>query len=757
MDKQTSSSIKKRLILLAVILVFVVGGLSLTTYLSYKNISESLMNSTIDSVSELVTESASNLNARIGERCEMIEICADAIGKSTAGDDEKSKIFSYYSDSDIFDCVQFYGTDGSFISDKNVNPLMSKTEVMVAVKSAGAYAYFDTSANFDYNVYIGPVYDAAGEFTGAVVGAIHKENFSTMISSGALSRYGQTFICDENGEMVFLSSANDNGLAVGTDILANGVLDEQTQTYLKTVFAMKDKSGCLDATINGFDYSLVFSSVNVQGLVLITLVAPDYVTGKYNDIVGVNTVFIVSFSIILLAYMGLLLIQHFRLRSKLENISTENKVATETDSLTGYMSDKSFKEKSLQCLIDFSMNYAMISIDIDKFKTINEKFGYDGGNSIIKRLADIINRNLGTDDIFARDTGDLFYILCTYNNENDLSEKVRDIISDAEYQVTECKLSFSAGIYLIKNRNMSIRAICDRSNIARRSIKNNSTTYYAFFDNSMLDELKAEHEIESIMEEALEKREFLVYLQPKFNLHTDNLLVGAEALVRWQHGEKFITPGEFIPCFEKNGFVKKLDYYMFEEVCRLQRRWLSAGLTLNVISVNMSRVHLHDEDFVDTLVDICAKYSVPTCYFEIEITESAADENLDVLMNVFGRLRKNGFKISIDDFGTGYSSLNMLKDLPVDVLKIDREFLGKNSSESAKIIIAHVISLAMSLNIKTICEGIETEEQAHLLDELGCNMAQGFFFARPMPVEEYEKLAFRLNEVDAEAQKGIIH
>ena len=253
------------------------------------------------------------------------------------------------------------------------------------------------------------------------------------------------------------------------------------------------------------------------------------------------------------------------------------------------------------------------------------------------------------------------------------------------------------------------------------------------------------------MEDSLALGEFIVYLQPKYKLGEKNDIIGAEALVRWKHEDKIIPPGEFIPLFEKNGFVMKIDYYIFEEVCKLQKKYVSLGFKPKVISVNMSRLHIHKPGFVADLAEICRKYDLDTGCIEIEVTESAAYENMDKLNDIFNEIKSYGFYVSIDDFGTGYSSLNMLKDLPVDVLKLDRSFLTENADEheNASLIIACIVQLSTYLGISTICEGIETKEQAELLSRLGCNMAQGFFFAKPMPVTEYEKIAYGIEGSDS--------
>ena len=317
-------------------------------------------------------------------------------------------------------------------------------------------------------------------------------------------------------------------------------------------------------------------------------------------------------------------------------------------------------------------------------------------------------------------------------------------MSDVEYQINEIKLNVSIGIYIIDDPHIRSRVAADRADLARESIKNAKDSTFIFFDNSMIEKIRREKKIEDIMEDALALGEFLVYLQPKFSLGTTNEVVGAEALVRWKHDGKIIPPGDFIPLFERNGFVTKIDYYMFEEVCKLQKKYISLGFTPKIISVNMSRLHIHKTGFVAELAAICAKYDLETKYIEIEITESAAYEDMVVLCDIFREIKSYGFHVSIDDFGTGYSSLNMLKDMPVDVIKIDRSFLTEKAdeNENASLVIACLVMLAGSLRIETICEGVETQVQVDLLTKLGCDMVQGFYFARPMPVPDYEKLTY---------------
>ena len=245
------------------------------------------------------------------------------------------------------------------------------------------------------------------------------------------------------------------------------------------------------------------------------------------------------------------------------------------------------------------------------------------------------------------------------------------------------------------------------------------------------------------MPSALARHEFECYLQPKDGLRSRNI-EGAEALIRWNSKDfGFISPGDFIPIAEKNGFVVELDFFILEEVCRTMRRWIDDGKKPVVISVNQSRLHLNYDDYIWRLREIVDKYDIPYEYIELELTESVFAENAEKLLKVMHKLHEIGFKLSLDDFGSGYSSLNMLKDMPVDVVKIDKEFFSDTmNSQKGRAVITTVVDLAKNLDMDVISEGVETREQVEFLTEIHCAMVQGYYFAKPLPISEFEKLWF---------------
>ena len=264
--------------------------------------------------------------------------------------------------------------------------------------------------------------------------------------------------------------------------------------------------------------------------------------------------------------------------------------------------------------------------------------------------------------------------------------------------------------------------------MARAKIKGLYHTHYYIFDELLANQLMEEQEIESSMELALKNEEFIVVYQPKTLTSTEKL-IGAEALVRWNKNGNLISPNKFIPLFEKNKFIMKLDLYIFEKVCKDIATWKEKYDYAPIISINVSKEHFVNENFIDTYVDICNKYHIDRKLIDLEITESATiDEKIDIL-KILNTIKEKGFTISIDDFGTGYSSLSMLQNMPIDIIKIDKVFVDKADLNSPNNIINYIMLLANRINVKTIVEGVETKEQAEFVKSLKCDMIQGYYYS----------------------------
>lgn len=384
----------------------------------------------------------------------------------------------------------------------------------------------------------------------------------------------------------------------------------------------------------------------------------------------------------------------------------------------------------------------LIRFDIDRFKIINELYSLSEGDRVLCHIADFLRARTTPPETYGRISSDIFLVCLARPKEN-----VNQFLSELEHELNNHPIDFqfilSAGIVCIEHYNQEpMNVLCDWAAMAQRTVKGNFINHVAYYEEHLLTALNREHYITKNMKKALERKQFIMYLQPKYDMR-DCTIVGAEALVRWQHpSDGLIPPGEFIPLFERNGFILKLDEYIWDFACQTLRRWLDTGMNPVPISVNVSRIHLHDADFCEKLVSLIHKYNLPPRLLELEITESAYTDNPASLYDIMDKLQESGFIFSMDDFGSGYSSLNVLKDIPVNLVKIDMNFLrqSRRGFEIGRDILKGIIQLIQGINLPVIAEGVETKEQADFLMDIGCFHAQGYLYAKPMPVSEFEKL-----------------
>lgn len=380
--------------------------------------------------------------------------------------------------------------------------------------------------------------------------------------------------------------------------------------------------------------------------------------------------------------------------------------------------------------------YALIQFDVARFKAINELYGEAFGDELLNYFLESLKVICNEDQLYARLTADVFMILVSYETTQDILDFIETLNSNLlGYKDVTYRLVYGVGfVEDFKN----LRKYGDRASTARQSIKNNALEYIKFYEEGLGNTLLKTKDVEDHMEKALQNREFIMYLQPKYSI-VQGKMVGAEALVRWIRPDKgVVPPAEFIPMFEKNGFVTKMDAYIWEEACKTIRSWMDKGMDPLPISVNVSRVHLKSGMFITTLNNLVEQYGIPKRCLEIEITETAGEEDTGIGIDT---LKDNGFTLLMDDFGSGYSSLNTLKDTQFDVIKIDREFLQDFiGSKRGQTIVKHTIQMTRAIGLDLVAEGVENKEQAEFLSACGCDTAQGFYYAKPMTVEAFNGL-----------------
>lgn len=423
--------------------------------------------------------------------------------------------------------------------------------------------------------------------------------------------------------------------------------------------------------------------------------------------------------------------------------------ATQFDSVTNLFNREFFMEYAYlhdQYYPDFEMD--AYALDINRFHLLNQMYGRAFGNEVLchvaSKIKELVKERHG---IACRDSADVFFFYLPHTDNPDevyqyIEYGIRDLWQDAR---THIRL----GIYPKVDRGLDMNRRFDCALLACNSIRHNFTAHTAYYDAEMHEKEAFGERLISEMDTALQEKQFLVYYQPKFNITGDEpVLASAEALIRWKHPSLgMISPGQFIPLFEENGLINKLDRYVWHEAAAQIRKWRDKyGVTVPV-SVNVSRIDICEPDFVYEIKRIVKDNGLRPQDYYLEVTESAYTENSDQIIEVVNQLREYGFRIEMDDFGTGYSSLNMLTDLPIDVLKLDMKFVrNMHTNEKDFRIVQLIMDIAEFLDVTVVAEGVEFEEQYKLLKEANCDVIQGFYFSKPVPPEELEKFIVKEDE-----------
>lgn len=400
--------------------------------------------------------------------------------------------------------------------------------------------------------------------------------------------------------------------------------------------------------------------------------------------------------------------------------------------------------------------YALVRMDIDRFSLVNAFFGVQEGDHLLQYIAGVFARFAKQREpelLYGRMEADTFGLLMRYEEEKSLRTRLRRIDDEVRKYNLNFDISPTFGVYRVDDLSLPVPSMFDKANLAAKQCKGHYLHTVSFYTEQMGRTVEREQQIMNEMNEAIRQEQFYVYLQPKYNLQ-NHTLSGAEALVRWHHPQRgVLMPSEFIPVFERNGFIARLDQYMWEKTCQILSAWLREGKVPRPVSVNVSRVNMYNPYLADVISGITKRYGIPSKLLQLEMTESAYTDNPVAMKQTLQKLHDKGFTILMDDFGSGYSSLNVLKNLPVDLIKIDMQFLGESDVPGrGENIIASVVRMAKWLQIPTVAEGVEKPEQVSFLRGIGCEYIQGYYLSPPMLPEEYE--VFASQYVEREEPQG---
>lgn len=571
--------------------------------------------------------------------------------------------------------------------------------------------------------------------------------FDQMLSMTAFDGKGYAHIIRKDGTIVIRSSSENAG-KTGYNILNTlsdtKSVDEKKMNDIRSAIA-NGENGHTELTIDNARTYMIYTPLTSQEWSLLTFVPETAINQKSNMLLQITLLLCSFITIAFSLLLGSLMLTFYKNKRKLERIAY-------VDSVTGGNTRERFIE--LADVILSASNkpqYAMIYANIEKFKVLNEQFGKKACDEVLCSFVYGVNADLDEDECMGRLFADNFCILVKFEDEAKMVERFttwqKGSISYIENNGSAwLPLIIEFGVFVIDNDTLPLAHMVDRAklSLSEAVCKLYGKLRYAIYDERVRRVLFREKQLEDMMEEALSDKEFQVYLQPKYNTQTEKI-GGAEALVRWvSKSEGMIFPDEFISLFEKNGFIIQLDLFVFEEVCRTLRRWLDEGKTPVKISVNCSRMHLKNATFLQQYKQVAQKYALPVNSIEIELTENTVFEDVEYLSKIIRDIHAAGFGCSMDDFGSGYSSLNLIQDIPVDTIKLDKIFFRTSSRDIRRTesVVGSIITMTKALNMETVAEGVEEREQVDMLKRLNCDYIQGYFFAKPMPIDNFEQIAF---------------
>lgn len=749
MDKSNQRNLKKQIIAVSVLGILITAILFIISAVAYQSLNRTQEQEAKQYLSEIVIQYKNAITLEINGNFQTLNALATFIDEGDSFDfPQMLSRLEAESSRNSFIRMGFVNTDkkGFFIDTdgtKNYDYDVSD-ETFISVALQGKNAVSDTMkdkfSDAFVNCYAVPVYQN-GKIIGALTATADSRDFSKIIEQELFNGNAYVHIIRNNGDFVIRSdhavirkkmhNIFDDG-SISEDVKANILSSARTGKSSFSTFSYKDQS-----------YWATIIPIEINEWNLFCLVPQTYLSNNFNTLM---TIFlIILFCIIILFFILLTCIYRIIKRNQ-ENMMR----LAYTDILTGLDNRNKFIFEMTRLIMDLP-DYAMVLLNINGFKFVNEFYGYHTGDMLLKHIAFVLRSNISEKELCYRDSADRFGILIRYRENAELTDRLLKI----QEQIRDFKLSENQSYHILCNFGVEVvqkplsKAGTDFDNVMNRallalnSVKGNELNSIAFYNEALHQKAKKQTEIENRMWDALKNHEFKMYLQPKYDLKTGEVH-SAEALVRWiPQDEHLIYPDEFIPIFEQNGFITKLDMYMLEEACRYQALWKKKGYPLIPISVNQSRVFFYDIEYLGKFKEIIQKYQIDPSLIILEVTESVSSNNLEQIKQAIAKLHEMNFKISMDDFGSGYSSLNILKELPIDELKLDKAFIeNTDNSVRSESILKNVIRLAKDLSISTVTEGIETKEQLDFLKAISCDIGQGYYFAKPMPAEKFEQLAF---------------
>lgn len=747
-EKKVQNRMKK-----AVKYAVATGLLLLVTGVFFALFLRDTVNRTVDEQMQNETdEYVRRVNKQITYDLHLLETAASLLGDTNVTEEESFPeiLGNAYEQNDFLSMGYFSRTgNGVVASVDGVREMMlteSQTEVQEVVAAAldggkmVSDLFWSTLTQENVLVYGAPV-EKDGEITGVMCASDHVEIFTDILNGKrVMGGSGRIHMLSQNGEFL---------IRYGEPVVKEekaSIFESpyfQDDEYLTVQREMENGQKCwFSFRYEGKSYRAFLDPVGVNGWYLFCVNSVEESSALMFLTVKVTGGIFAG--ILVIAALWLIFFQRIVRKN-----TQELRELAYYDRLTGANNFSRFRQLAAERM-NVTPNCAIVSLNIHQFKFLNEMFGKEQADRLLCHVADAIGAALKYDEVFCRESADFFYLFLRDVQRDRIRIRLEEIMEKATDFTQEGGEGYNIFMYCGVVTSSDDRTVYTLDQMmthvmfalakARETHQNNVW----FFDSKLHEKEKMDNYVEGHMYQALENEEFCLYLQPKIDLKTGKT-ASAEALVRWRKKDgSMIFPGQFIPIFEENGFCTRLDIYMVEKVCECIRNWMDQGFEPVPVSVNQSKAVLFEKDYIARLTDMIEKYQIPSSLITLEILEGAALENADELNAKIAVLKSKGLLISMDDFGSGYSSLNTLARIDIDELKLDREFLKEAAEDrngKTRVILEQITRMTKRLNIRTVVEGVETEENDRMIRELGCDYGQGYYYGRPVSEAEFtEKL-----------------
>lgn len=717
-----------------IIIVFIT--IVIMSFFYIKNVNKLIYRNIYNNIKELSEQTATQLNLAIMDQEKFVEIMIDSINRGYFKTTEE--IFDRFrGDLENYNFTRLVildkegnGTtsDGHTVRNYvNIQEFFKQDEIYVSENRPS------TVSNNQVNIY-SKTFKLNGKDR-VLMATINTEDYKNILLRRLFGK-GGTYLINNDGTVLIDSfdSIKEQNANLYEYIKSSYELKDDE---IQKIDSMKEnikkyQVGTFDVRLDNEIYFIHYEKVNINDWYVVTTAANSTIAKELIMLIIILQAVCLLVTLVIISICIYINISNHKKNRKLYKVAY-------IDPLTLLGNEAYFKEKGNTYLQNTSKNKYVISLDINKFKALNKIYGYEFCNNILKELGEKLENILPAECITCRMSADVFSAIFSYNKDiKNLLSKILNQVSKLKIEETQINLNLSIGVYKITQNDNDINTALDKAYMARAKIKGIYDKSYYIFDSVLEKQLVEEQKIELCMEEALNKKDFKIVYQPK--VYTNNeKLAGAEALVRWYKDGELIPPSKFVPLFEKNKFLIKLDLYIFEQVCKDLKYWKEKYNFTPTISINVSKTHFVNENFIEEYVKITDKYNIERSNIDLEITESATiDEDIDIL-DIMKKIKEKGFIISIDDFGTGYSSLSMLQTMPIDIIKIDKIFVDKADLRSDKNIINYIMLIATRLGVKTIVEGVETKEQVDFIKNIKCDIIQGYYYSKPISKEDFEE------------------